>query len=179
MNIPELPKNIEQILIKYNSPERLNRHLRIVFFIASQLLFQLEKEWKELEIDNKLVQFGAVTHDIGKVLSQAEIYHSGNKHEFNGRDLLISYGYDEVSSRFTITHGNWQKENIELEDLIVALADKIWKGKRVSELEEMICSKISNQLKIDYWEIYLNLNSILDKLCLSAQSRLNWQNEVE
>lgn len=176
MEIAELSTEIKKILENYNSPERLSRHLRIVSHTTSRLLAELSKEWSQLKFDKGLVQFGAMTHDIGKVILQEEIYAPGKEHEQAGKDLLIQHGYSEEQSRFAYTHGNWKNETVRFEDLLVALADKIWKGKRVAELEEKVCALISNQLELDYWEVYQTLEPILDEIGLAAQERLNWQN---
>jgi putative nucleotidyltransferase with HDIG domain len=179
LEIPELPEDIRNILTKNDSPERLNRHLRIVAFTASNLLAETENIWNHLKLDIELVKFGAVTHDIGKAICQAEIYKPGKKHESLGKQLLIENGFSVESSRFAYTHGNWKGQNILLEDLFVTLADKIWKGKRVFELEERISQMISNQTKMNYWEVYQELDSMLDKIVLESQAKLNWQNEVK
>lgn len=179
MEIPELPIEIKNILKKHDSPERLNRHLRLVSFTASNLLSEIDNEWNQLKVNKDFVMFGAATHDIGKVISQNEIYGSGNQHESIGKNLLLENGFSEELSRFALTHGNWKSKDVILEDLLVTLADKIWKGKRINELEELICQEISKRIELDFWEIYQKLNLILDKISLSAQSRLDWQNEIK
>ena len=35
----------------------------------------------------------------------------------------------EDLARFCVTHARWESDGIGLEDLLVALADKLWKGK--------------------------------------------------
>ena len=124
MEIPELPEEIKKILQKHNAPERLHRHLRIVSFTAANLLAEITKAWSLLEVDIALVKFGALTHDIGKVLQQNEIYEGGKKHELLGEKLLIEYGFSKDASRFAYTHGNWKAEHTTLEDLLITLADK-------------------------------------------------------
>ena len=179
LNISELPKEIENILVKYNAPEKLKRHLRLVSFTADNLIFYIQREWINLYLNEELIKFGAATHDIGKVIEVKELYQSGKKHEAIGQNLLIENGFSQAYSRFAYTHGNWKNENLKLEDLIVSLADKIWKGKRVFELEEMIAKRISNELNVDYWNVYQVLDTILQEIEISAQKRLNWQNKTD
>ena len=179
MKIPELPVEINNILDKYRAPERLVRHLRIVLSVASFLLKEFKTEWNLLSLNEELILFGAATHDIGKVIEEQELYHPGKKHELAGMKLLIENGFRIECSRFANSHANWNQEENEIEDLIITLADKIWKGKRIFELEEELTKRISNQLSENYWEIHQKLDEIIEKVVVNAQERINWQNKVD
>lgn len=170
MKIKNLPQNVLQLLEELDAPERLIKHFRLVHTVAFELIQRLEEEFPSILIDKYLVLFGAAIHDIGKAEVRDELFITGKKHETIGVKILLKQGFSEQEARFAKTHVNWNDENLELEDLLVSLADKIWKGKQINELEELICQKISNAKGIDYWDAYQKLDSILDKLTINAHS---------
>jgi len=177
MEIKELPNRITELLEKLNSPERLKRHLQIVHSTAYKLLTLIRHEWPKIDLNEELILFGAGTHDIGKTEITIELIERGKKHELKGKQILLELGYTENESRFAQTHGNWKEENITFEDLLVSLADKIWKGKRIEELEEKIGRALSDKLRIDYLEVYSALDKILEQLSYGADERILWQNQ--
>ena len=166
---------VQTLLTTLNASNRLKNHLKIVHKTAEDLLNEMENQWQNIQLDKEAILFGTATHDIGKTIIKEELYNKGKRHEQVGYDLLIKNGYSERLARFTKTHGNWQNEDAEVEDLIVSLADKIWKGKRVHGLEEKLCSKIAEQLDLDFWEILQNMDKILSKIALSADENLKQQ----
>lgn len=178
-DLAPLPEKINQLLIELHTPQRLMRHLTIVHHTAHLLLTQIEFHWNSISIDKETVLFGAATHDIGKTKITEELFQKGKKHEETGRDLLIEKGFSPKYARFAFTHGNWSDATIELEDLIVALADKIWKGKRIDELEELTISKIAQKGNIDYWTVFTQIDLILEEISKGADKRLLWQNSGE
>lgn len=93
--------------------------------------------------------------------------------------MLVDYGIKENLARFTITHSNWENENLKIEDLIVSLADKIWKGQRIDNLEEKVIAKISLFTNIDYWTVYLKIDNIISQIINGSDKRLNWQSNFE
>lgn len=177
MKIIDLPNRITDLLEELNAPERLKKHLQIVHSTANDLISQFKQKWPLISFNEELVLLGAGTHDIGKTEITSELFESGKKHELRGEQLLIEYGFTENEARFAFTHGNWQDKNVKLEDLVVALADKVWKGKRVDALEEKLGQMLAENLTTDYWEIYTELDQILEKLASGADERLTWQGQ--
>lgn len=175
MQLSPLPENISSLLDELDAPHNLRRHLTIVHSTASDLLLKIKNNIPECNFNGRLILFGAGTHDIGKIQFRSELREKGNLHETAGYKILLEHGFSEKQSRFAKTHGNWRAENLTIEDLLVTLSDKIWKGKRIIELEEQICQMISKQAKIDYWTIYLKFNSILENLALDADKKIIWQ----
>lgn len=115
--------------------------------------------------------FGAATHDIGKVLHTEELSGPGHRHEAAGRDLLIRYGVPVHLTRFAATHGSWESADAGLEDLLVSLADKIWKGARVESLEERVAGFLGGPP----WEAFLALDDLVQDLAGGADARLAFQ----
>ena len=168
----ELPHRITKMLENLSAPHHLRQHLQIVYTTASELCFLLKQEWPAIEWDEELILFGAGTHDIGKAIIKNELFEKGKEHELVGEKILERFACSKRESRFARTHGNWQEDELQLEDLLVSLADKIWKGKRIEELEEKVGLALANNLNIPYWEIYEKLNHILEKLSMGADQRL-------
>jgi hypothetical protein len=175
----ELPKDVLEILNQRQAPILLKKHLTLVYNVCIDIIDKLALTWPNLQIIKKEILFGAATHDIGKIFETKELYQAGNRHEIVGYEFLISKEISENLARFTKTHGNWTDENLRIEDLIVTLADKIWKGKRIDELEERISKIISNNINADYWDVYTKLDAIISHISVGADNRLNWQNNIE
>lgn len=176
LNIIELPYQVSELLTELDAPIRLKRHLQIVHSTAHELLELILNDWPEIHLNRELILFGAATHDIGKAKIKSELFAPGKRHETIGRELLIAHGFSQEQSRFALTHGNWEVENLTLEDLLVSLADKVWKGKRIDRLEEKVGQKISEKTESEFWEVYNSLDVIVSKVSNGADQRLNWQN---
>ena len=175
MPIP-LPQDVEELLAKLNAPNRLKMHLMIVHDVAAIFANSFQQAWATLALDKDLVRFGAATHDIGKVLHQNELFGHGSRHEEDGPNLLMNYGYTPEQSRFARTHGSWSTESdLTLEDFLVALADTCWRGQRESDLETKIAAMISQQIGVESWEIFLTLDDVLEEIASKAEERLALQ----
>jgi hypothetical protein len=92
---------------------------------ACQLSNWVTSAWPSLNVDHELVSFGGATHDIGKALHIDELSGPGTRHEVAGRTMLESLVVPPHRARFAVTHNAWLAEGIEIEDLLVATADKI------------------------------------------------------
>ena len=91
-------------------------------------------------------------------------------------DMMKKLGVSEQRARFALSHGNWDgNPAIKIEDLLVALADNCWKGKRVSELETKVVDAIARTTGNDHWQVFAILDDILQKLAADADHRLAWQ----
>ncbi len=179
LSFEKLPPNIQIILDNLHCPILLNRHLILVYNVSKVLTKKILYEFPNLRLNEDEILFGAATHDIGKIIEKKELREKGNIHEETGYKILIDYGINENLARFTITHGSWENENLRIEDLIVSLADKIWKGQRIDKLEEKLIKEISTLINLDYWDTYLKLDSIISEIIIGADKRLNWQSNFE
>ncbi len=178
MEIRELPHDARQLLKRLNAPPRLVAHLALVHDVAADLLQSLSAQWQDFPIDKEAALFGAATHDIGKVLHPAELTGPGNNHEQDGPGMLEQMGIAADRSRFARTHGTWKQEVIlTLEDMVVALADTCWKGKRDEELESRLASHIAGLQGIEKWEAFLALDEMIARIAAHAEERLAWQSQ--
>ena len=159
-----------KLLKNLNAPKRLITHSILVSDVALELLVIINNF--EVEIDEKLVEIGAAVHDVGKINFTNELNEAGSQHEIEGEKILLNLGVEPRIAHFCVSHGNWSDPNCDLEDLIVALADKLWKGKRVPALEEKIIKLISQEAKQDYWEIFSKLDSQFESVAASGHDRL-------
>ena len=97
-------------------------------------------------------------------------------HEEIGPQLLLESGLPEVHARFACTHARWEQEpDAQIEDLLVAFADKIWKGKRDETLEGAITQQIAQQYQEENWQVYMQLDDIACELARDAHERILWQ----
>jgi putative nucleotidyltransferase with HDIG domain len=171
-----LPEIVSSFLDSRKAPPRLIAHLILVHDVAVQLIDFIRSQWPLIDLDAEAVLIGAAWHDIGKIKYPEELSGHGSQHEDAGLKLLLQAGIELRLARFAQTHGQWSTlPSISLEDLIVALADTCWKGKRDKPLEEQIVDILVNASRIDRWSIFLALDDKIEKLTTYANSRLAWQ----
>ncbi|CAM3494562.1 HD domain-containing protein [Kibdelosporangium persicum] len=164
-----LPDDVVALLEALDAPPRLAAHLRLVHDVACQLVDWFEA--RGLTVDREAVLFGAATHDVGKVLYPAELSGPGSQHEQAGYELLLERGFPERLARFARTHASWHAPGVGLDDLVVSLADKIWKAKRVQDLEQLVVDRLGGEP----WEAFMALDDVLDRIAASADRRLAYQ----
>jgi HD domain len=170
-----LPDRVNEMLVTLDAPPRLAAHLRAVHDVAWQLTRALASRCPHLTFDREAVLFGAATHDIGKIVHVGELSGPGSAHELAGYRLLLQRGVDEALARFARTHASWQLAEIGVEDLLVSLADKVWKGKRVADLEQKVVDRIVESTGREPWQAFMELDDILDRLAAGADQRLAFQ----
>ena len=171
----QLPPEAEKLCQILNAPARLVAHLTLVHDAACELVFGLQQQFPTLKFDRDAVLFGAATHDLGKVLHPNEITGPGNRHEADGTSLLVQNGVQPALARFARTHAHWNEQGIVIEDLLVALADSIWKGKRNDELEQEVALRVSTSLNVEQWEAWSKLDEVLTEIAARADERLEMQ----
>lgn len=175
LRLQALPESAARILDELRAPPRLVAHLTLVHDVAHQLTLALRKRWPRLTIDAEAVALGAALHDIGKAVVRAELSRPGNEHEALGEQLLLSRGVPASIARFARTHALADREGLSLEDLVVTLADKVWKGTRDEPLEQEVCRRLASACGQAPWEVFLVLDEVLERLARDADERLDWQ----
>jgi hypothetical protein len=119
-----------------------------------------------------LVRAGVVVHDIGKIWHSAELSGPGSSHELTGERVLLERGWDADVARVCWTHARWSDPTCSLEELLVALADKLWRGVRVTDLEERVIDAVAVKLGRDRWDIYTTFSNVFDEVAASGLERL-------
>jgi hypothetical protein len=170
-----LPDRVAQLLQDLNAPPRLAAHLRAVHDVAHQLVDRTEQQHPALRFDRDVVLFGAATHDIGKTAHIAELSGPGSVHEQAGRELLLAQGISAELARFAGTHAAWDGPGIEIEDLLVSVADKVWKNKRVPDLETLVVAQLTEASGRTAWEEFLAFDDLLRSIGDGADQRLAFQ----
>ena len=174
-----LPSIVVSILSRLDAPPRLVAHLELVHDVAIELVDGILAAFPGIEVDSEAIRIGAATHDIGKVKHRNELTAPGNRHEFDGASILLDSGLPALFARFTRTHGAWSTEELPLDDLLVALSDTIWKGKRLEELETQIVAQIAQLTATEPWETFSRLDRILEQIASRGVERLAWQGRRE
>ena len=167
-----LPGEAMRLLRQVAAPPRLGAHLRAVHDVAIQIV-----DWvgRSVDVDREAVLFGAATHDIGKAHFPGELSGPGAQHEAAGKALLVGLGVEPRLARFAARHGRWERDDDTLEDLLVTLADKIWKGAREPGLEEQITQRIAALEGEAVWAVYMRLDDELTRIADGAEERLAFQ----
>ena len=169
-----LPGRVEGLLQEVKAPPRLAAHLRLVHDVAWQLADWADARYPALGYDREAMLFGAATHDIGKAVFPAEITGPGSQHEEAGRRLLLSHGVSPDLARFAATHACWGP-GTGPEDLMVSAADKAWKNKRVTDLEDLLVTRLAQASGQDAWQEFAALDTFLEAIGDRADDRLAFQ----
>ena len=170
-----LPAVVTELLRSLGAPPRLAAHLRAVHDVAVDLADWVRDRYPDLAVDRDAVLFGAATHDVGKTLHPEELSGPGSAHEAAGRDLLLDRGFAPALARFAATHASWDDPAVTIEDLLVSTADKVWKDKRVPDLEDRLVQALAGATGREPWEEYLALDDLLARLGADAGRRLAFQ----
>ncbi|GLX19561.1 HD domain-containing protein [Streptomyces lavendulae] len=170
-----LPPVVAELLRSLGAPARLAAHLRAVHDVAVELVEWVGGRYPDLAVDRDAVLFGAATHDVGKTVHPEELSGPGSAHEAAGRDLLLEHGFAPGLARFAATHASWDGPGVGVEDLLVSTADKVWKDKRVPDLEDRLVRALAAAAGREPWEEYLALDDVLTRLGEDAAHRLAFQ----
>lgn len=170
-----LPERVGVLLGNLEAPPRLGAHLRAVHEVAWRLADWVDRSHPEMEFDREAMLFGAATHDIGKIVHPDELSGPGTAHEQAGYELLLARGFDVEAARFARTHGSWTGPEVRVEDLLVSLADKVWKAKRVPELEQLVVQHLAGVDGRPPWQVFMTLDDELDRIAADADQRLAFQ----
>jgi len=146
----------------------------LVHDTAIQLSTHVKNTWPSLSFDAESVAFGAASHDIGKARIVEELSRPGKLHEEVGERLLLEHGVPASMARFARTHGA-ELAGLQLEDMLVVLADTCWKGKRDKALDDAVVRVLTAASGVAAWDAFLKLDDILTALARDADKRLEFQ----
>lgn len=149
---------------------KLLLHVKLVGEAAEILIKRLLD--LKVSFDADFVKLGVAFHDAGKIIHQTELSSKGNLHEIDGEKLLLENGIDIKLARCCQSHGKWQTMDCSLEEYLIALSDKLWKGKREELLENIIIDKVAEIINQDRWQIFIKLDSCFEQIASEGDSRL-------
>lgn len=159
-----------ELLREWHAPARLITHVTLVGEAASAIIECLSSH--KLVFDANFVEAGVVLHDVGKIAHPQELHEGGSMHEAAGQQFLLARGIDPKLARVCVSHGQWADMTVSLEELLIALADTLWKGKRAQTLEESVVRRVADSLGLDYWDLFTRLDSCFEVIAASGHERL-------
>ncbi|WP_409994679.1 HD domain-containing protein [Blastopirellula marina] len=168
-----LPDEVQRLCTELDAPPRLVAHLILVHDVSVDLVEGLRQKFPDLEFDHEAVCFGAASHDFSKIKFPNELTGPGRQHEDDA--FLRENGIEPRLAKFCRTHNRWMDEELPIEDLLVALSDAIWKGQRIDELEKQVIDKITEQTGVEQWEVFSELDVLLEEIASLGDERLAWQ----
>lgn len=149
------------LLVELGAPARLLRHVDLVLEAGERLVAGLGP------LDAEAVRVGILLHDCGKIEHPAELDGPGDRHEAAGEALLLARGVPADVARICRTHARWEEAET-LEELVVALADKLWKGTRVQALEDRVVAWVAG----DRWDERVRLDDLFEAIADGGAERL-------
>lgn len=159
------------LLVRLGAPPHLVRHHELVVEAAERLVRELRRAFP-LRFDVQRVMVGAAVHDVGKITHPTEMNVPGSAHEREGEALLLRHGVAPDIARFCWTHAAWTQDDRSLEDLLVAAADKLWRGRREAELEQRLVSAIALASAVPEWEAFSRADEIFAHVAADGDDRL-------
>ncbi len=165
LSVPEA----EALLRRLGAPPRLLVHLQLVGEAANAILEDVRRAG--VPLDAGFVRLGVAFHDAGKILHPEELDGPGSHHEPDGERLLIEHGVEPSVARCCLTHARWQEMDSSLEELLVALADKLWKGVRHAELERRVIDSCARALGKDFWDLFVQLDTCFEDIAAQGPER--------
>ena len=152
------------------APDRLIHHAHLVSEAASRILAELKV--LGVTCDASIVELGAVLHDSGKISYLQELTEPGSAHEKAGEALLLAHGVQPGVARCCSSHGSWDSPGVTFEERIVALADRLWKGKRDAALELAIIDEANAQLSLPRWDVFAQLDTGFEDIAAGGSERI-------
>jgi hypothetical protein len=159
-----------ELLRELGAPSRLIHHAQLVAEAADLLL--LEFQALGVPCDFHLVELGAVLHDAGKINHPQELSEPGLLHEQAGQALLLAHGVQPEIALCCVSHGAWNLPGVSLEERVVALADKLWKGKREADLELSVIDEIAVRIGVSRWDVFERLDTAFEKIAADGADRI-------
>lgn len=174
---PVSREDARSLLVTLGAPSHLLRHTELVGEAADALLAAFGAQG--VPLDEAFVRAGVVLHDAGKIAHPAELTGAGDAHEPAGERLLLAAGVAPPLARVCLSHARWRTMTVTLEELVIALADKLWKGVRAAELEERVLHEAAARSGRPFWDLFVPLDGCFEGIAEEGHSRLERSREAE
>lgn len=167
-------KDAYQLLKELGAAPRLLLHVELVGEAADLLV----KGYADLGLtfNAGLIELGVAIHDAGKIAHPEEMHGPGSFHEAAGKQLMLNSDVQAEIAECCVSHAAWRSPGLSLEELTVALADKLWKGKREEDLELLVIDLVAERLGTDRWEVFPILDSVFEGIAAGGADRLQRSN---
>ena len=159
-----------KLLESLGASRRLLVHVKLVGEAAEELLAKFQSLGINLNAD--FVRLGVAIHDAGKILHPNELEMKGNQHEPSGEELLLEAGVKPSIARCALSHARYDSMDVSFEELVIALSDNLWKGKRAKNLELRVIDAAAEAMVKTRWEIFIELDECFEKIASQGESRL-------
>jgi putative nucleotidyltransferase with HDIG domain len=167
-----LSERVIALYSRFDLSARLLAHAILVADVAYLIIEALQEQAGQLNLSAELICDAAALHDYGKLIHRKELSKAGHQHEQAGYELLRAQGVPEGLARSAQSHASADGTGLSLEELIVALADKLWKGKRSPELEMALARQIAGDAEL--WPTLIALDERWEQIADDAPQRLLW-----
>jgi len=164
------PQDAHDLLLSLGAPKRLILHGQLVGEAADALIFAFHS--LGLMFREDVIRLGAALHDAGKILHPTELDGPGHNHELNGERLLLDAGVAPEIARCCVSHARHASMQVTVEELIVALADQLWKGKRDEALELRVIDAAAAMGGKTRWDLFAALDTAFEDIASKADERL-------
>ena len=158
-----------ELLRRLGAPTRLVVHVELVAEAGGAIISELES--LGARIDKEFILCGIVLHDVGKTVHLSELAREGELHGETGRALLLREGIEPRLAAVCVSHSAWGEAKT-VEELVIACADKLWKGKRVADLEELLARRVSDELQLEFWGVFMRMDSCFEAIAGGGDERL-------
>ncbi|MCX7747471.1 MAG: HD domain-containing protein [Clostridia bacterium] len=159
------------LLKELKAPVQLILHAELVSEAAEEMIEKLSTLGISLDYD--FIRFSVILHDTGKIIHVSELSRPGHCHEEEGERILVELGIDPKIARCSLSHARYTKMSCSIEELIVALSDNLWKGKRDEILELMVIDDVAKQLGKERWNMYVELDECFENIAMKGNERLS------
>lgn len=163
-------KEAYKLLDELGAPEHLKTHVGLVGEAAEVLIEECIN--KGIKLNFEFVRVGVAIHDVGKTIHRNEMTGPGSEHEPAGQELLLKHGVTEDVARVCMSHARWHSMECSTEELLIALSDKLWKGKREETLELKVIDELAKIEGKERWDLYQELDACFEKIASSGHDRL-------
>jgi hypothetical protein len=158
------------LLRRLRAPQHLLRHAQLVGEAADSLI----AVYRQLGVacDITVIELGAAVHDAGKIVHPAELSGPGSRHEHAGQALMLKHGVQSEVAKCCISHSAWRDPDVTFEERTVALADKLWKGARDTDLELAVIDEAAFRLGVGRWDVFTRFDLAFEAIAAGADERL-------
>jgi len=159
-----------ELIVRLGAPPRLVQHAVLVGEAAELVLEALSA--RRIPVDADFVRLGVVFHDAGKILHADELERPGHEHEPAGERLLLDAGVEPRVAHCCVSHARWDEDEVSFEERLVALADKLWKGKREPDLEKRVVEEAAARAGRAFWDLFTDLDERFEAIAATGDERL-------
>jgi hypothetical protein len=161
----------QALLLQLGAAIHLVRHGQLVAEAGDLLLAAVRR--LGVEVDEDFVRADCLLHDVGKAFNPEELHGDGAEHEAAGERLLVAHGVDARTARCCRSHAQWRSmADVSLEELLVALADVTWKGRRSPELEGRVVDEVARRTGRDWWTLLVAIDDAVERVADGGLERL-------